>query len=148
MNSRVDKIQDFIKTNVSLTTNSKKGKQVLFFDQLPSSATINLRNEGPHRVKCMMNYVYVDDEAVEMVLAILSLQSDKDLPDPYKDHPFHQGMIDEEIPVVIAEQDINSKEEEEQTKAEPNLYTYKPRVPYPQAINRPKAKANESDDHL
>ena len=32
--------------------------------------------------------------------------------------------------------------------AEPNPNKYKPRVPYPQALNYPKAKNNESDDHL
>ena len=48
----------------------------------------------------------------------------------------------------IFEHDIDSEDEEEQTKAEPNLDTYKPPVPYPQALNRPKAKINESDDHL
>ena len=32
--------------------------------------------------------------------------------------------------------------------AEPKLDTYKPFVPYPLALNRPKAKVNESDDHL
>ena len=32
--------------------------------------------------------------------------------------------------------------------AEPNTDTYKPPVPYPQALNRPKAKNNETDDHL
>ena len=36
-----------------------------------------------------VNHVYIDDEAVENALAISSLQSGKDLPDPYKDHPFH-----------------------------------------------------------
>ena len=36
MNSRVDEIQDFVKTNVPLATDNKNCKQVLFFDQLPS----------------------------------------------------------------------------------------------------------------
>ena len=35
MNSRVDEIQDFVKTNVQPTT-EKKGKQVTFTDQLSS----------------------------------------------------------------------------------------------------------------
>ena len=45
MNSRVDKIQDFVK-NIPTSTNNKKGKQVSFSDQLPSQATINPRNQG------------------------------------------------------------------------------------------------------
>ena len=33
-------------------------------------------------------------------------------------------------------------------RAEPNLDTYKPPVPYPQALSKPRAKVSESDDHL
>ena len=33
MNSRVDEIQDFVKTNIPTSTNNKKGKKVLFSDQ-------------------------------------------------------------------------------------------------------------------
>ena len=84
---------------------------------------------------------------METTLVISSLQSGKDLPDPYKDHLIHQGPIYEETPIIV-EHDRNSEEEEEQTKAEPNPDTYKPLVPYPQALNHPKAKTNESDDHL
>ena len=40
------------------------------------------------------------------------------------------------------------EDKEEQAKAEPNPNTYKPSVPYPQALNFPKAKNNETDDHL
>ena len=36
MNSRMDKIQDFIKTSIPTLTDNKKGKQVSFSDQLPS----------------------------------------------------------------------------------------------------------------
>ena len=46
MNSHVDEIQDFIKMNIPTSTINKKGKQVSFSDQLPSQATINLRNQG------------------------------------------------------------------------------------------------------
>ena len=46
MNSRMDEIQDFVKTNIPASTNNKKGKQVSFSGQLPSQATINLRNQG------------------------------------------------------------------------------------------------------
>ena len=85
---------------------------------------------------------------MEMTLAISSLWSGKDLLDLYKDHPFHQGMIDDEIPVVIVKQDNDFEDKEEHTKTEPNCDTYKPHVPYLQALNRPIAKVNESDDHL
>ena len=82
-----------------------------------------------------------------MTLAILSLQSGKDLSDPYKDHLIDQGLIIEDTPNII-EHNSDSEDEEEQTKAEPHPDTYKPHVPYPQALNRLKAKTNESDDHL
>ena len=85
---------------------------------------------------------------METTLAISSLRSGKDLLDPYKDHPIHQGTIEEEEAPIIVEQDSASKDEKEQAKAEPNSDRYKPPVPYPQALNRPKAKTNEIDDNL
>ena len=79
MNSRVDEIQDFVKMNVQLTTD-KKGKQVTFTDQLPSQATANPRNQGASSSQTHnINHVHVDEEAVEMTLAISSLWSGKDL---------------------------------------------------------------------
>ena len=76
-----------------------------------------------------------------------SLRSGKDLLDPYKDHPIYQGPINEETPIII-EHDSDSEDEKEQAKAEPNPDAYKPLVPYPQVLNRPKSKTIESDDHL
>ena len=127
----------------------KKEKQVNFNEQLPSQATTNPRNQGAswsqmHNV----NHVHVDEEAVEMALAISSLRSDKDLLDPYKDHPIHQGPIEKEETLIIIEHNSDSEDEEEHARAEPNPDTYKPHVPYPQALNRPNAKTNETDDHL
>ena len=60
-----------------------------------------------------LSLVHVDEEAVETALAILSLRSSKDLPDPYKDHPSHKSSIDEETPTVVVEQDSSSEDEEE-----------------------------------
>ena len=148
MNSQVDKIQDFVKTDVQPTTD-KKGKQVTFTDQLPSQATANPRNQGASSSQTHnISHVHVDEEAVEMTLSISSLRSGQVLPDPYKDHPIHQGPIKEEEAPIIVEHDSNSEDEEEQAKAKPNPNTYKPHVPYPQALNPPKAKTNETDDHL
>ena len=84
---------------------------------------------------------------METSLVISSLRSGKDLPDPYKDHPIHQGPIDEETPIII-EHDSDLKDKKEHVKAEPNPNTYKPLVPYPKALNCPTAKISESDDHL
>ena len=47
-----------------------------------------------------------------MTLAISSLVSGKNLPDPYKDHPIHQGSIEEEETPIIIEQDSSEDEEE------------------------------------
>ena len=82
-----------------------------------------------------------------MALTISSLRSGKDLPDPYKDHPIHQGSIIEDTPNIV-EHVSDLEDEEELAKAEPNPDTCKPPVPYPQALNHPKAKINKSDDHL
>ena len=148
MNSRVDEIQDFVKTNVQPTTD-KKGKQVTFTDQLPSQATANPRNQGASSTQTHnINHIHVDEEAVESALAVSSLRSGKTLSDPYKDHPFHQGQKEEEETPIIVEQDTDSEDEEEQVTAEHNPDKYKPPVPYTQALNRPKAKTNETDENL
>ena len=46
------------------------------------------------------------------------------------------------------EQDNDSEDKEEHSKAKPNPDTYKPPVPYPQVLNCPRVKVNESDNHL
>ena len=131
MSSRMDEVQDFVKTNVQPMTD-KKGKQVTFTDQLPSQITANLRNQGASLNQTHnINYVHIDEEAVETTLAMSSLRSGKALPDPYKDHPFHQGLSEEKETPIIIEQDNDSKDEEEQVTAEPNPDKYKPPVPYP-----------------
>ena len=126
MNSCVDEIQDFVKTNVQPTTD-KKGKQVTFTDQLPSQATANPRNQGTLLTQTHnINNVHVDEEAVESALAVSSLRSGKTLPDPYKDHPFHQGQKEAEETPIIVEQDTDSEDGEEQVTAEPKPDKYKP----------------------
>ena len=113
MNSRMDEIQDFVKTNVQLKTD-KKGKQVTFTDQLPSQATTSPKNQRASSTQTHnINYVHVDEEVVEITLAISSLRSEKALPDPYKDHPFHQGQNEEKEMPIIVEQDSDSEDEEE-----------------------------------
>ena len=149
MNSRMDEIHDFFKTIIPTSTDNKKGKQVLFSDQLPSQATINLRNQGSSSSQTHnLSHVHVDEEAMEAALVISSLRSDKDLPDPYKDHPLHKSSIDDEAPTVVVEPDSSSGDEEDRVRVEPNPDTYKPPVPYPQALSKPKAKVSEFDDHL
>ena len=137
MNSRVDEIQDFVKTKIPTSTDNKTGKHVSFSDQLPSQATMNPRNQGASSSQIHnLSHVNVDEEAVETALAISCLRSGKDFPDPHKDHPLHKSSIDEEAPTAIVEQDCSSKDEEERVRAEPK------------ALSKPKAKVCESDDHL
>ena len=148
MNSRVDKIQGFVKMNVQPKTD-KKGKQVIFTDQLPSQAMANPRNQGASSSQTYnINHVHVDEEVVETILAISSLRSGKALPDPYKDHLIHQGSSEEIETPIIVEQDSDSKDEEEHVTAKPNPDKYKPPVPCHQVLNRPKAKNSETDDNL
>ena len=121
----------------------------MFSNQLPSQATINPRNQGSSSSQTHnLSHVHVDKEEVEAALVISSLRSGKDLPDPYKDHPLHKSSIDDETLTVVIEQDSSSDDEEERVRAEPNPDIYKPPVPYPQALSKPKAKVSESDDHL
>ena len=78
MNSRVDEIQDFLKTNIPTSIDNKKGKQVSFSDQLPSQVTINLRNQGSSLSQTHnLSHVHVDEEVVVAALAISSLKSGK-----------------------------------------------------------------------
>ena len=139
-------------TSLRRTSNRRpinKGKQATFTNQLPSQAIANPRNQGASSSQAHnINHIHVDEEARETALVISSLQSVKDLSDPYKDHPIHQGLIEEEETPIIVKHNSDSEDEEEQANAEPNPDTYKPPVPYPQALNRPKAKINETDDHL
>ena len=73
MNSWVDKIQDFVKTNILSTANNKKDKQVSFSDQLPSQATINLRNQGASSSQMHnLSDVHVEDEALETADSVQS----------------------------------------------------------------------------
>ena len=99
MNSRVDEIHDFIKMNVLIGIDKKKGKQVSFIDQLSSRSSTNLRNQGASSSQTYnVNHAHVDDEAVETTLAISRLRSGKNLLNPYKNHSFYQDLIDEETP--------------------------------------------------
>ena len=145
MNSHVDETQDFVKTNIPTSIANKKDKQASFSDQLPSQATINLRNQGASSIQMHnLNHVHFDEEAVETALAISSLRSGKDLLDPYKDHPLYKSLIDEETPTVVVEQDSSSEDEEERVRDEPNPDTYKPPVPYPQELSKPDGELSQN----
>ena len=89
INSRLDEMSDFVKTNIPHKTDNKKGEQVLFSEQLPSQATSNPRNLGATSSQMHnLNHVHVNENTMETTLDMLSLRGGKDLLDPYKDHPF------------------------------------------------------------
>ena len=84
-----------------------------FSDQLPSQATANPRNqEASSSQTHILSHVHVDEEAIETTLAISSLRSGKDLPNPYKDHQIHQGSIIKDT-LNIVKHDSDSEDEEE-----------------------------------
>ena len=90
---------------------------------------------------------------METTLAISSLQSSKDLPDPYKDRPLHKSSIDEETLTVIVELDSSWEDEEERARAKLNLDIHKPHMPFKhidafQGLSKPKAKVSKTNDHL
>ena len=60
----------------------------------------------------------------------------------------YTSLIDEETLIVVVEQDSSLEDEGERVRAEPNPDTYKPPVPYPQTLSKPKAKVSDTDDHL
>ena len=92
---------------------------------------MNPRNQGASSSQMHnLNHVHVDEDVVETALAISSLRSGKDLPDPYKHHPLHKSSIVEETLTVVVEQDRSLEDEEKQVRAEPNHDTYKQSVPY------------------
>ena len=130
MNLRVNEIQHFFKMNVLIATNNNKGKQVFFTEELSLQGITNPRNQGvslsnTHNV----NHVHVHEEVVETTLEMSSLQSGKNLPNPYKNHPFHKASIDDERSTIVIEQDNSSLDKDEKTKAELNPNTYNPLIP-------------------
>ena len=105
-------IENFSRFNHVQLTTDKKSKQLTSTDQLPLQAIANSKNQGALSSQTHnINHVHVDEEAVETTLVISSLRSGKDLPDPYKDHPIHQGPIEEEEAPIIVEQDSLEDEE-------------------------------------
>ena len=53
-----------------------------------------------------------------------------------------------DVNIACYQQDSSSQDAEERVRAELNPDTYKPPVPYPQILRKPKAKVSDTDDHL
>ena len=136
------------------STEQRKGKRVEFIDQLPSQNLANPRNIGQasssrtHNV----NEVHIDS-ASEEAHAISGLHSGKVLVDPHTDHERHNDLYEEKdeqsSPPIIPEENSNDEEApDEESRAKPNPEVYKPPVPYPELLSRPRVSTSDSDDTL
>ena len=132
----------------------RKGKQVQFIDQLPSQPLAKPRNLGQASLSRTYNVNEVhNDSASEEAHVISSLRSGKLLVDPHKDHKRRKDPLEEKddqsSPTIISEEDSDDEEApDEESRVEPNREVYKPPVPYPQLLNRPRISTSESDDTL
>ena len=97
-----------------------------------------------------MNEVRIDS-ASEEAHAISGLRSCKVLVDPHTDHKRRKDPLEEKddrpSPTIIPEEDSDEEEApNEESRAEPNPEVYKPPVPYPQLLSRPRVSTSDSDD--
>ena len=132
----------------------RKGKRVEFIDQLPFQPLAYPRNVGQASSSRTHN-VNEDriDSAVVEAHAISGLQSGKVLVNPHTDHKRHKDSLEEKdahpSPTIILEEDFDYEEApDEESRAEPNPEVYKPPVPYPQLLSRPRVSTSDSDDTL
>ena len=90
--------------------------------------------------------------ASEEAHAISGLCSGKVLVDPHKNKHRKDPLEekdDQSSPPIIPEEDSDDEEApNEESRAEPNPEVYKPPVPYPQLLSRPKVSMSDSDDTL
>ena len=96
-----------------------------------------------------MNEVRIDS-ASEEAHDISGLRSGKVLVDPHTDHKRCEDPLeardDRSSPTIILEEDSEDEEApDEESRAEPNPEVYKPPVPYPQLLSRPRVPMNDSD---
>ena len=136
------------------STKQRKGKRVEFSDQLPSKPLANPRNVGQASSSRTHNVNKVRiDGASEEAHAISGLRSGKVLLDPHTDHKRRKDPLEERddrpSPSIIQEEDSEDEEApDEERKAEPKPEVYKPSMPYPQLLSRPKVPTSDSDDTL
>ena len=144
-----------LKTNAPMLIPSKgRVSEFEFIDQLPSQPLINPRNVGQALSSRTHNVNEVRiDSASEEAHAISGVRSGKVLVDPYTDHKRRKDPLEEKddrpSPTIILEEDFEDEEApDEESRAEPNPEVYKPLVPYPQLLSRPKVSLSDSDDTL
>ena len=154
VSDRLDRIEVAKAQCSDASTEQRKCKQVEFIDQLPSQPLENPRNVGQASSSRTHNVNEVRiDSASEEAHAILGLRSGKVLVDPHTDHKRRNDPLEEKdnrpSPTIILEEDSEDEEApDEESRAEPNPEVYKPPVPYPQLLSRPRVSTSDSDDTL
>ena len=99
-----------------------------------------------------MNKVRIDSASEEAHI-ISGLRTGKVLVDPHTDHKRRKDPLEEKDDrpsrTIILEEDSEDEEAPEgESRAEPNPEVYKPPVPYPQLLSRPRVSTSDSDDIL
>ena len=97
-----------------------------------------------------MNQVHIDS-ALQEAHAISGLRSDNVSVDPHKDYPGdkdpNEKKDDKSSLTIIPEEDSEDEApDKELIRAEPNPEVYKPLVPYPHLLSRPRASTSENED--
>ena len=154
VSGRLDRVEGAKAQCSDASTEQRKGKRVEFIDQLPSQPLANPRNVGQASSSRTHNVNEVRiDSASEEAHAILGLRSGKVLVDPHTNHKRCKDPLEEKYdrpsPTIIPEEDSEDGEApDEESRAEPNPAVYKPPVPYPQLLSRPRVSTSDSDDTL
>ena len=73
--------------------------------------------------------------------------------DPHKDRKRRKDPLEEKddqssLPIIPKEDSNDEEAPDEESRAEPNPKVYKPQVPYPQLLSRPRVSTSDSDDTL
>ena len=151
---RLDRVEGAKAQCSDASTEQRKGKRVEFIDQSPSQPLANPRNVGQASSSRThnMNEVRTDSELGE-AHAISGLCSGKALVDPHTDHKCCKDLLEEKddspSPTIIREEDSEDEEvPDEESRAEPNPEVYKPPMPYPKLLSRPRVSTSHSDDIL
>ena len=153
VSDRLDRVEGAKAQCSDASTEQRKGKEVEFSDQLPSQPFANPRNVGQASSSCthIVNEVCIDG-ASEEAHAISSLRSGKALVDHHTDHKRRKDPLEEKddrtSPTIIPEDSEDEEAPDEESRAEPNPEVYKPPVPYPQLLSRPRVPTSDSNDTL
>ena len=154
VSDRLDRVAGAKAQCFDASIEQRKGKQVEFIDQLPSQHFANPRNVGQASSSCTHNVnevcIYSASEEAD---AISRLRSGKVLVDPHTDHKRRKDPLEEKdhqssFPIILEEDSDDEEAPDEESRAKPNPEVYKPQVPYPQLLSRPRVYTSDIDDTL